>query len=216
LVRFDASGRSLITGITNFPIAPPQTPIHTSVFQTPPHRQSINLLRNIGDLDLDPDLQEELEERQDRFQESYRQLVNHYEDLVQHYHSFLRSRIPRILGVGASFGSDGNTSSSAVTSRRDEVVDDESMFSEPRPGPSTRSGPNPQDHGRIMPRTSLFTAHMFPSQSPNGSASSPASANTPAETQIQSSNSGSSSTSREFSSIEALAQNIMEMQNLCR
>lgn len=175
LVRFDSTGRSLITGITNFPTAP------ISVGTSLPRREGINLLRNLGDLDIDPDIQEELEERQDRFQESYRQLVNHYEDLVQHYHTFLRSRIPRMLqGEGGS----GSSASGG---------DDDS----PRPGPSSaiRSGTG----GGTGSRSSQGQG---PSGSGGGQPSQGASSAVPGR--------------GEFGSIEALAQNIMEMQNLCR
>lgn len=71
LVRFDSTGQSLITGITNFPTAPSANSIHVpgGVLNPTINRPTINILRGLGDLDLDPDIQEELEERQDRFQE---------------------------------------------------------------------------------------------------------------------------------------------------
>lgn len=259
LVRFDATGRSLITGITNFPTAPSPNPVHHSaggVLNPTATRPTINLLRGLGDLDLDPDIQEELEERQDRFQESYRQLVTHYEDLVQHYHTFLRSRIPRILGtagpleelrtsVGGNYGgastmshphshSDGHAP--ALPYRVDEprpgpssrlLASDTEMMHQQLPQPLLNLANNPLFRPAVLPPQSSLVHRMFglpqppmdPPSLPNFNSMpfshSPASASTTTQSQGSSSNSANA-TAREFGSIEALAQNIMEMQNLCR
>lgn len=222
MVRFDASGRSLITGITNFPTAPMANTIHLpngGMLHPSIHRPTINFLRHLGDLDLDPDIQEELEERQDRFQESYRQLVNHYEDLVQHYHTFLRSRIPRILGANPdSVNSEGIVtgtilpgSSSIGDNNIGSQVSLHPSFNDAQPGPSSRiTNPCP---GPSRPSSSSSQG-MAASSSQSSQLNQPSNHGTAASAGANANASSSSPTN--FGSIEALAQNIMEMQNLCR
>ncbi|CAL8127118.1 unnamed protein product [Orchesella dallaii] len=304
LVRFDRLGRSLITGITNFPSPPCREDVRRTVrggssggsFFRPNILSRNSRSRRatqtfaagaredledaedvsmVGEGDVveevvvpvpdpvadDPEafiaaataaaeeesmiVGEALNNRQDRFQESYRQLVSHYEELVSNYQQFLRSRIPRILEDsnnvasrrtaaldealrtlevhnpepnlsqldnyetdGLTITAPGIENDSSVETLRGSSVDSPSS---PSPVATDDEVPGPS---RLIFETTPVRATDSTDTDGSNDESLPTSTNQTSAADAATTPTGARSDS-DLRSIEALAQNILEMQNLC-